>query len=139
MALALLAVAVGAAAGRRLRHRATATLLLFVGWFPFVTVSWAFQGRRVTPFSIVQIQPVSVDVGPVTANPLDFPSRVAAVTQPGEYQDHWARLFVSGQLAAGPQRLAARAHLPLPRRRAPPWPAYGAPRRGRGCWRSPAW
>ena len=99
VALVLLAVAVGAAAGRRLRHRATATLLLFVGWFPFVTVSWAFQGRRMTPFSILQIQPVYVDVGPVTANPLDFPSEWL-LSSPGEYQDHWARLVVSGHLAA---------------------------------------
>ena len=99
VALVLLAVAVGAAAGRRLRHRATATLLLFVGWFPFVTVSWAFQGSRMTPFSILQIQPVSVDVGPVTANPLDFPSEWL-LSPPGEYQDHWARLVVSGHLAA---------------------------------------
>ena len=99
VALAVLAVAVGAAAGRRLRHRATATLLLFVGWFPFVTVSWAFQGSRMTPFSILQIQPVSVDVGPVTANPLDFPS-AWLLSAPGPYQDHWARLVVSEQLGA---------------------------------------
>ena len=138
VALVLLAVAVGAAAGRRLRHRATATLLLFVGWFPFVTVSWAFQGRRMTPFSILQIQPVSVDVGPVTANPLDFPSRVAALPSggiPGPLGTA-GRLRTAGGLA---QRLAARADLPLPRRRAPAWTAYGAPRRGCGCWRSPAW
>ena len=44
--LALLAVAVGAAAGRRLRRRATATLLLFVGWFPFVTVSGPSRAAR---------------------------------------------------------------------------------------------
>lgn len=100
VALALLAVAVGAAAGRRLRHRATAVLLLFVGWFPFVMVGWGFQGRRVTPFSIIQIQPISVPVGPVTDNPLDYPSWWL-LSRPGEYQDHWARLFVSGQLAAG--------------------------------------
>jgi hypothetical protein len=97
--LALLAVAVGAAAGRRLRHRATATLVLFVGWFPFVTVSWAFQSRHITPFSIVQTQPVSVPVGPIAANPLDFPASWL-LTQPGQYQDHWARQFVSAQLAA---------------------------------------
>lgn len=100
VALALLAVAVGAAAGRRLRHRATAVLLLFVGWFPFVMVGWGFQGRRVTPFSIIQIQPISVPVGPVTANPLDYPASWL-LSQPGEYQDHWARLFVSDHLAAG--------------------------------------
>jgi hypothetical protein len=98
--LALLAVAVGAAAGRRLRHRATATLLLFVGWFPVVTVYWAFQSPGVVPFSIIQTQPVTVAIGPVTANPLDFPASWL-LSQPGEYQDHWARQFVSGTLAAG--------------------------------------
>ena len=72
--LAMLAVAVGAAAGRRFAHRATATLALFIGWFPFVMVSWAFQSRAVTPFSILQIQPVSLRVGPVDADPLSFPS-----------------------------------------------------------------
>ena len=100
VALAFLGVAVGAAAGRRLRNRATAALLLFVCWFPFVMVSWGFQHRRVTPFSIVQVQPISVPIGPIAANPLDFPSRWL-LSQPGEYQDHWARQFVSGHLAAG--------------------------------------
>ncbi|MET1058533.1 MAG: hypothetical protein ABWX84_02985 [Nocardioides sp.] len=98
--LALLAVAVGAAAGRRLRHRATSTLLLFVGWFPVVLVYWGFQSRQVIPLSIVQTQPVSLPVGPISANPLDFPASWL-LTQPGEYQDHWARQFVSGLLAAG--------------------------------------
>ena len=100
VALACLGVAVGAAAGRRLRNRATAVLLLFVGWFPFVMVSWGFQHRSVTPFSVIQIQPISVPIGPIAANPLDFPSSWL-LSQPGEYQDHWARLFVSAHLSAG--------------------------------------
>ena len=98
--LAVLAVAVGAAAGRRLRHRATSTLLLFVGWFPFVMVSWAFMSRHVTPYSIIQIQPVSIPVGPVDADPQAFPS-TWLLSAPGEYQDHWAHELVSGSLAAG--------------------------------------
>lgn len=98
--LAMLAVAVGAAAGRRFAHRATATLALFIGWFPFVMVSWAFQSRAVTPFSILQIQPVSLRVGPVDADPLSFPS-TWLLSAPGEYQDHWARLLVSVPLGVG--------------------------------------
>ena len=99
-ALSVLAVAAGAAAGRRLAHRATSTLALFVGWFPFVTVSWAFQSAAVTPFSIIQIQPVSLDIGPTTTDPLDFPAHWL-LGAPGEFQDHWARLLVSVRLAAG--------------------------------------
>ena len=62
--------------------------------------SWAFQSALVTPFSIVQVQPVSVEVGPVTADPLTFPADWL-LSAPGEFQDHWARLFVSARLAAG--------------------------------------
>jgi hypothetical protein len=98
--LSLLAVAVGAAAGRRLARRATSTLVLFVGWFPFVTVSWAFQSAPVTPYSIIQVQPVSLEIGPTTADPLDFPAHWL-LGAPGEFQDHWARLLVSVRLAAG--------------------------------------
>lgn len=98
--LAMFAVAVGAAAGRRFAHRATATLALFIGWFPFVMVGWAFQSRAVTPFSILQIQPVSLRVGPVDADPLSFPS-TWLLGAPGEYQDHWARLLVSVPLGVG--------------------------------------
>ena len=99
-ALSVLAVAAGAAAGRRLAHRATSTLALFVGWFPFVTIGWAFQAPAVTPFSIIQTQPVSIEVGPTTAAPLDFPAHWL-LGAPGEFQDHWARLLVSVRLAAG--------------------------------------
>ena len=99
VAAAVLAVAVGAAAGRRFRHAATAYLVLFVGWFPFVMVSWAFQARQVTPFSILQIQPVTIPVGPVTADPGSFPAHWL-LSAPGEYQDFWGRAFVSAHLAA---------------------------------------
>ncbi len=98
--LSVLAVAVGAAAGRRLAQRATSTLVLFVGWFPFVVVSWAFQSAVVTPYSIIQIQPVSLEIGPSSADPLDFPAHWL-LGAPGEFQDHWARLLVSVRLAAG--------------------------------------
>jgi hypothetical protein len=98
VALAVLAVAVGAAAGRRLRHRATATLVLFVAWFPMITAPWLLQDRQVTPFSVIQIQPVSIPIGPVSSDPSTFPSDWL-LSQPGEYQDHWARAFLSAPLA----------------------------------------
>lgn len=98
VAVAALAVAVGALAGRRLRHRATAVLVLIVGWFPVTLTYWAFQAPAVAPFSIVQTQPVSVEVGPPTTDPATFPGRWL-LEPPGEYQDHWARLVVSEPLA----------------------------------------
>jgi hypothetical protein len=100
VALALLAVAVGAAAGRRFRNRASATLTLFVGWFPFVMAYWMFQAPAVTPFSVIQVQPISVEIGPVDADPLAFPA-TWLLSMPGEFQDHWARLVVSVPLGAG--------------------------------------
>jgi len=98
VALAVLAVSVGAAAGRRMRHRASATLVLFVGWFPFVMASWAFRSAGVTPFSIIQIQPVSLEAAPATADPLSLPDSWL-LSAPGEFQDHWGHEFVSGSLA----------------------------------------
>lgn len=98
VAVAALAVAVGALAGRRLRHRATAVLALAVGWFPVTMTYWAFQAPAVAPFSIVQSQPVSVDVGPPSTDPTTFPGHWL-LEPPGEYQDHWARLVVSEPLA----------------------------------------
>jgi hypothetical protein len=99
VALAVLAVATGAAAGRRLRHRAAAHLVLFVGWFPFVLVAWAFQSPDVTPFSIIQVQPITVPAGPAAADPTALPA-TWLLSAPNEYQDYWGRLFVSADLAA---------------------------------------
>ena len=52
----------------------------------------------VTPFSVVQVQPVLVIVGPPDADPLGFPQQWLLST-PNEYQDGWGRLFVSDTLA----------------------------------------
>jgi hypothetical protein len=99
VSLAVLAVAAGAAAGRRMRHRASATLVLFVGWFPVGFVSWAFQGPHVVPFSIIQIQPVNVYAAPGDADPLKLPTSWL-LSSPGEYQEFWGRQFASAHLAA---------------------------------------
>jgi hypothetical protein len=98
--LALLAVGAGAAAGRRFRRRAAATLTLFVGWFPVVMVAWAFSAPQVTPFSIIQLQPVTVEIGPPDTDPLTFPSSWL-LSAPGEYQDFWGRAFTSVPLGIG--------------------------------------
>lgn len=99
IALAVLGVASGAAAGRRLRHRATAALVLFAGWFPTMFFYWMFQASGLMPFSIMQTQPVSVEVGPPSLDPTTLPESWL-LSAPNEYQDHWARLVVSDTLAA---------------------------------------
>jgi hypothetical protein len=127
--LALLAVGAGSAAGRRFRRRATAALTLFVAWFPVVLVAWAFAAPQVTPFSIIQLQPISVEIGPSDADPLSFPSSWL-LSAPGEYQDHWARAFTSIPLGIGHNvwllgLALTLTGLALPRRRALPVVACG--------------
>ncbi|GAA1963557.1 hypothetical protein GCM10009798_24510 [Nocardioides panacihumi] len=97
MATGLLAVATGAAAGRRFRHRATAVLTLFLGWYAVTAAYWLYQASWLAPFSVFQSQPVYVDLGPDVD-----PNRLPAawlLSVPGQYQAHWERLVVSPSLA----------------------------------------
>ena len=98
VALAVLAVALGAALGRRVSSLVLALPVLLVFWFTVDGFSWLFGHRSVTPFSVVQVQPVTVPVGPATADPLGFPAHWL-LEPPGEFQEGWARLFVSTDLA----------------------------------------
>ena len=61
-------------------------------------ISWLFGHRSVTPFAVVQVQPVTVPVGPATTDPLTYPAHWL-LEPPGEFQEGWARLFVSTDLA----------------------------------------
>lgn len=96
--LAALAVCGGALAVRVLRHRLAASLVLALGWL-LVSVYWLSQGPVARYLTPLQVQPVSVEAGPVTADPTAFPESWL-LTGPGEHQDHWARLVVSPELAA---------------------------------------
>lgn len=98
VALAVLAISTGAAAGRRLAHRFTAALVLFAGWFPPMVVYWMFQVPAVVPFSIVQVQPVNVRIAPRDTDPRIFPAEWL-LSRPAEFQDYWGRLYVSSSLA----------------------------------------
>lgn len=98
VALAVLAVALGAALGRRVSSLVLTLPVLLVFWFAVDGFSWLFGHRSVTPFSVVQAQPVTVPVGPATADPLGFPEHWL-LEPPGEFQEGWARLFVSADLA----------------------------------------
>lgn len=97
VALAVLAVAIGAALGRRLPHLVSVVPLLFVLWF-VVSVYWLFGHEAVTPFSVLQVQPVRVYAGPASADPLGFPAHWL-LEGPGEFSGRWSRVFVSNALA----------------------------------------
>ncbi|WP_168929525.1 hypothetical protein [Nocardioides sp. GY 10113] len=97
---AVVAIGIGAAVGRRFRHRITATLVLILIWSSAVGAYWVFQAAATAPFALLQSQPVSVEVGGPAADPASFPAGWL-LEGPGEYQDHWARLVVSPALAAG--------------------------------------
>jgi hypothetical protein len=94
--LAVLAIATGAALGRRL-PLVSAIPLLFVLWF-VVSVYWLFGDAAVTPVSILQAQPVRVYAGPPSADPLDFPASWL-LEGPDEFSDQWSRVLVSPALA----------------------------------------
>lgn len=96
VALAFLAVALGAALGRRLSRLVSIVPLLFVTWF-LVSVYWLFGDSRVTPFSVLQVQPVRVEAGPGSTDPLTFPAHWL-LEGPGDYSTVWSRLFVSNAL-----------------------------------------
>lgn len=98
VALAVLAIASGAAAGRRFASRVTAGLVLFAGWFPPMFVYWMFQLPAIVPFSIVQVQPVNLRVASENTDPLTLPAEWL-LSAPGEFQGYWGRLFVSSALA----------------------------------------
>ena len=98
VALAVLAVALGAALGRRVSSLVLALPVLLVFWFAVAGISWLFGHRSVTPFAVVQVQPVTVPVGPATTDPLTYPAHWL-LEPPGEFQEGWARLFVSTDLA----------------------------------------
>jgi hypothetical protein len=98
VALALLVIALGAALGRRVSSLVLALPVLLVFWFAVDGFWWLFGHRSATPFSVVQVQPVTVPVGPASADPLGFPAHWL-LEPPGEFQEGWARLFVSTDLA----------------------------------------
>ena len=97
--LAAFAVALGAAVVRVVRSQLASCVLLFAYWFFVGGAYWMFQGDVVRTITPLQVQPVSVDVGPTDTNPTTFPSDWL-LSVPGEFQPHWVRLVVSPELAA---------------------------------------
>lgn len=95
--LGVLAVALGAALGRRVSRVVALVPLLFVLWF-VVMVYWLFSHPAVTPFSIIQVQPVHLTIGPAGADPLSFPSDWLLVGYP-HTSGGWERQLVSEALA----------------------------------------
>ncbi|MCK9824617.1 hypothetical protein NOCD_14120 [Nocardioides cavernae] len=96
VALGLVAVALGAALGRRVSRLAAVLPALFVLWFVAMTY-WLFGARSVTPFSVIQVQPVPVPVGPPSTDPLSLPADWLLVGPP--HTSGWDRQLVSESLA----------------------------------------
>lgn len=96
--LAAVAVVVGAVAVRVLRHTLAAAIVLTVLWFLVGGTYWLFAGPGTRWVAVVQVQPFSVEVGPIRTDPSTFPADWL-LSAPGEYQDHWARLVVSPLVA----------------------------------------
>ncbi len=97
--LAALAVALGAALVRVLRSPLGASVAAFVVWFLLGTVYWALDHTALLWVTPVQVQPVSVPVGPATTDPGTFPASWL-LSAPGEHQEQWIRLVVSPALSA---------------------------------------
>jgi hypothetical protein len=99
VALAAFAAALGAALTRLIRSRAAAAIALFIFWLAVSPTYWLFNGPALTAFSVIQTQPLTVPVGPVTADPTSFPASWL-LAAPGQYQDFWGRVVVSPSMAA---------------------------------------
>lgn len=96
VALALVAVALGAALGRRMSRLVALVPALFVLWF-VVSVYWLFGQAALTPYSMIQVQPLNITVGPSSADPLSFPSDWLLVGSP-HTSEGWQRQWVSEAL-----------------------------------------
>lgn len=97
--LAVLAVAIGAAVVHVVRRRLAAAIVVTLGWFVVGGTYWVFNGPYLRWFTPLQVQPVTVEVGPWDADPTTFPE-TWLLSEPGQYQDFWAREVVSVWLAA---------------------------------------
>jgi hypothetical protein len=96
--LAAFAVCLGAALVHLLQHALAASVVTFVVWFLVGPTYWVLNTSVLRWLIPLQIQPLSVDVGPAATDPATFPA-TWLLSAPGEHQDHWARLVVSPSLA----------------------------------------
>jgi hypothetical protein len=97
--LTAFAVAFGAAVVSVVRNRLASVVVMFLMWFAASGAYWVFNGPAATAFSLIQVQPLSVEVGSHGADPTTFPEHWL-LSAPGLYQDHWARVIVSPAMAA---------------------------------------
>ncbi|WP_328320694.1 hypothetical protein OHA70_22440 [Kribbella sp. NBC_00382] len=97
--LTALGVALGAALVHVIRHRLAAGIVLFMIWLPAGEAFWLFQGNTLRMLTLMQVQPLFVNIGPPDADPAGFPA-IWLLNAPGDFQGHWARLAISPALAA---------------------------------------
>jgi hypothetical protein len=99
VALAVLAVALGAALGRRVPWLGASLPALLAVWF-LASVYWLWGSLSMTAFSVIQAQPIHVPVGPPGLDPQTLPADWL-LSAPDQYTPVWMRLFVSEALAWG--------------------------------------
>ena len=97
--VAALAVALGAAVVRLVRHPLPASIVLFLVWFIAGPAYWTINGPVLRWLAPVQIQPISVEAAAAHADPLTLPA-TWLLEGPGPFQDYWARIVVVPELAA---------------------------------------
>lgn len=100
VAVAVVAVALGAVAGHLLRHVLPATVALVVVWFFAGPAYWTSNGPVLRWLTLVQVQPLDVWAAPPTTDPATLPDEWV-LQAPGIYQDFWARITFSPGLAVG--------------------------------------
>jgi hypothetical protein len=99
VALAVLAVALGAALGRRIPWLGASLPALLAVWF-LASIYWLWGSLSTTAFSVIQAQPIHVPVGPPGLDPSTLPADWL-LSAPDQYTPVWMRLFTSEALAWG--------------------------------------
>lgn len=99
MLVLVLAAALGVAAGRTFRRRSPVAVIGVVVLLATGAISWAWQGVPARYVTLVQLQPIEVQVGGVGADPTSFPDEWL-LSAPDEYDADWDRVIVHQPMAA---------------------------------------
>lgn len=99
MLVLVLAAALGVAAGRSVRRRAPIAVVGVVVLLAVGAIAWAWQGVPARYVTLVQLQPVEVQIGPASAGPASFPDDWL-LSAPDEYDADWDRVIIHQPMAA---------------------------------------
>ena len=94
---AAFAGALGVAIGRATRLRIAAAITGGLAWLLGSLVYWAWQGTPLRYVTVLQVQPIEVDL-PAGTTPADLPG--VQLSAPGQYQDAWRWVVVDQAMVA---------------------------------------